>query len=273
MAIEELTSPPGAATLYPRAVAGATVVPLLRRLPGLSKPAGLPDTELRLDAAEIDRERLAAYARICGFPLRDTLPAPYPHLLAFPLGLRLMTAPAFPLPAIGLVHVANAITQLRPIDARERLDVRVRAADLRSHPRGTQFEMVAEAHAGGERAWISVSTYLRREGGHGSKRDRDTDPPRPSARWEVPGDTGRRYAAVSARPQPDPPPPLQRAAVRDARGDRARDVAQGALPGRAGPRAPGRVHRRRALQAARRASRAARLLDLRGRGRPDLRAP
>jgi acyl dehydratase len=63
---------------------------------------------------------------------------------------------------------------------------------------------VAEASAGGEVAWRDRSTYLHRESGGKGKRKggRATEPPRAQAEWRVPGDTGRRYAAVSGDRNP-----------------------------------------------------------------------
>jgi acyl dehydratase len=207
VAVRELSSPPSMRVLYPKALAGAGRS-AIGRLPGLGRgEPELPDVELVLAEVEIDRDHLAAYDRTCGFRLRDEVPPTYPHVIAFPLAMELMTDSAFPFPVIGLVHIGNRIEQLRPIRAGERLAVRVRTAGLGPHDRGTQFEILAEARADGEPAWRSTSTYLHREGGGGdsSGKDRDEDrpePPQPSAIWELPGDTGRRYAGVSGDRNP-----------------------------------------------------------------------
>jgi acyl dehydratase len=110
----------------------------------------------------------------------------------------------FPFGVIGLVHVENEITQLRPVDAGENFDLRVSTADLRDHDRGRQFDVVASAAVDGEDVWHSKSTYLHREGGGGgdSKSGDRAEPPEPSAIWPVPGDQGRRYAAVSGDSNP-----------------------------------------------------------------------
>ena len=191
--------------LYPRALAGAGRS-ALSRLPGLGGgEAKLPDGELVLREAEPDRDRLVAYDRVCGFPLRDVLPPTYPHLLAFPLSMQLMTSSEFPFPVIGLVHVRNRIEQRRPLVVEEPLEVRVRTEDLRPHDRGSQFDVVAEARSGNEPAWLSHSTYLHREGGGSSGKDgkgERREPPRPQAVWKVPGDVGRRYAEVSGDRNP-----------------------------------------------------------------------
>jgi acyl dehydratase len=146
---------------------------------------------------------LAAYNRVCGFRLRDELPATYPHVLAFPLAMELMSAGDFPFSPLGLVHVGNTIEQLRPVRFDEALDLSVRAKDLGPHDRGTQFAVVAEAAVAGEVVWRDRSTYLHREGkGGGSSRRDGAEPPPPSAIWRVPGDIGRRYARVSGDANP-----------------------------------------------------------------------
>ena len=190
------------ATTYGRIAAGVALEPLR------SRPGTLPERELRRDAVAVDRRQLAAYDRVCGFVLSDRLPATYPHVLAFPLAMELMASGAFPFGVLGLVHVGNAIEQLRPLDAGEPLDLRVWAENLADHPRGRTVDIVAEGHAGGELAWRDRSTYLHREAqrngpGPGARPAQRNGPgPGASAEWDVPGDTGRRYAAVSGDRNP-----------------------------------------------------------------------
>jgi acyl dehydratase len=190
--------------------AGVAMVPGASRLPfvpGGGADGEIPSLTLALGNVAVDRDRLAAYDRVCGFSLRDTLPPTYPHMLAFPLHLALMTDSSFPFGAIGLVHIANRITQRRPISADERFALRVWATQLEPHPRGRKFDVCAEATVGNEVVWESVSTNLKRGGGSGgSEKDRATGPSGedaaagelPStATWKLPGDLGRRYGSVS----------------------------------------------------------------------------
>jgi hypothetical protein len=209
MATRELSSPPSLTSLYPKALAGSTVQPVLGHLPGLGgrfkRRRELPEDELVLTDTKIDRDHLREYDRVCGFTLRDKLPATYPHMLAFPLSMQLMTDGSFPFPVIGLVHIANRIEQLRPIRDDERLTVRVRTEDLAEHERGTQFVIAAEAEGSDETVWRSHSTYLHRSGGGGDgKKPREDKAklPEPAAVWDIPGDIGRRYAGVSGDRNP-----------------------------------------------------------------------
>jgi hypothetical protein len=206
MTVKELSGPPGMTTLYPKAVLGSVAAPA-RRVPVLKSLVGgdsgrLPDTELVLPEVEIDREHVMEYCRLCEIPFGDEVPVTYPHNVVFRLALQLMTDRSFPLPAMGMVHIENRITQDRPLRWQEWPTVRVRADDLRPHDKGTQFDVLAEATVGEERVWRSRSTYLRREGGGGGGKKDEGEKPEPDAVWDVPGDIGRRFAAVSGDRNP-----------------------------------------------------------------------
>ena len=101
----ELAAPPALLPLYAKAAVSGP----------LHRGDALPDTRYTLAAQQIDPEHLAAYQRVCGFRTSDVLPPTYLHVLAFPVSVALMTEPAFPFPLIGLVHVANSITVVRPV--------------------------------------------------------------------------------------------------------------------------------------------------------------
>jgi acyl dehydratase len=185
--------------------AGAGLLPGASRLPFLGvggRGGQVPDLTLVLEDVAVDRDRLAAYDRVCGFGVGNRLPPTYPHILAFPMQLALMTDEAFPVPAIGLVHIANEITQHRPIDAREKLNLRVWATQLEPHPKGRQFSLRTEARAGDELVWEETSTNLRRGGGGEDGKDPSAALPSvdeldAAATWKLGGDLGRRYGAVS----------------------------------------------------------------------------
>jgi acyl dehydratase len=197
--VHQLSGAPALAPLYARALATAY-------LPG--RGSELPDGRLGLSGVAVDGDRLADYDRVCGFRVSDELPATYPHVLAFPLAMRIMTARAFPFALLGLVHVANTIEQRRPLRTGEPLHLATWTADLREHPRGRQFDVVTWASTKGEAVWSERSTYLHRGGGSGDGGSREgadggaAPELSHAATWEVPGDIGRRYAAVSGDRNP-----------------------------------------------------------------------
>jgi acyl dehydratase len=204
----KLASAPSVLPLYARAV--LPLVPGASRLPFVPGGGGeIPDLELELDGVVAEPSAVAAYSKVCGFTLRDTLPPTYPHVLAFPLHMALMSEGAFPFGAVGLVHIANRITQHRRLGVDEELSLRVRATKVAPHPKGRSFDVVTEARVGRQIAWESTSTFLRRgkgEPGAASGAQQlvpivDKDVPA-NAEWTLPGDLGRRYAAVSGDRNP-----------------------------------------------------------------------
>ncbi|MEU0676057.1 MaoC/PaaZ C-terminal domain-containing protein [Streptomyces sp. NPDC006172] len=157
-----LPSPPALAPLLAR---GALLSPLKRPRPD----AGHPRVRLVLPRLRIDQTRLTAYERVCGFGAgEDTLPVTYPHVLGFPLAMRLMSDRRFPLPLLGLVHTSIEITRHRPLPVAGAYELAVHVDRLTPHRRGTEATVVTEARDGGELVWESHSTYLARHGTSGA---------------------------------------------------------------------------------------------------------
>jgi acyl dehydratase len=211
---------PGLGGLYARAGLaagrGAVAAPLRRALGGRGgRDAGipvLPGVLLRLDGARPDPDRLTAYQHLVGEPAADVLPAGYVHVLAFPVATALIVRPDFPLPALGMVHLANRVEQRAALRVTDALDVRAWAQDLRPHRRGAQVDLVTEVRPAGTTldatpAWRGVSTYLapgvRVPGNRADTTERhEFTPPAPTGRWPLAADEGRRYAAVSGDANP-----------------------------------------------------------------------
>lgn len=197
MEARELDSTPSLAPLYAKAALGPVI-------PGRGDE--LPAEALGVEGVRVDPERVADYCRVCAFPVRDELPGTFPHVLAFPVAMQLMTQRSFPFRLLGLVHVANRIERLRPLDRAAPMSLRVWAENLRPHHRGRQLDIVAEATLDGELAWRGRSTYLRRGGGSGGAAAEGGAEPAEGAGtdavWKVPGDIGRRYAEVSGDRNP-----------------------------------------------------------------------
>jgi hypothetical protein len=173
----------------------------------LGRGSGDPlHTTLVLGDVAVDRDHLASYVRVCGFDLSDALPATYPHVLAFGMQMALLTDPGFPLPVVGLVHIANRIEQRRPIAASERLSLRVGLGPIKPHPRGRSFTICTELRCDSEPVWTERSTMLQRGSGDASAVVTPGPPSAAelvrSAEWRLPGDLGRRYAAVSGDRNP-----------------------------------------------------------------------
>jgi acyl dehydratase len=202
-----LDSSPSILPLYAKAalpmIPGASLLPFVPGGGG-EIPEGL---DLELAGVRAEPAEVAAYAKVCGFALRDQLPPTYPHMLAFPLHMAVMSDGSFPFGAVGLVHVENSITQRRPIGVDEEMTIRVRPTKLRSHPKGKTFSLETEVLVDGEVVWESVSTMLRRGKGDEKATQKKGFDSLPAdapagAEWKLGGDLGRRYAGVSGDRNP-----------------------------------------------------------------------
>lgn len=221
-----------AAALDPRSGRGR------RRGPTGGGEPTLPQLAYRVRRVRIDAERARDFDHLMGGPATDLVHPGVLHVLAFPLSLALMARKDFPFALLGLVHLRNQVLQHRPVRVGELVDVECRVRDLRPHRKGRTFEAVSTILGqDGEIIATDVSTYLVRgktpsaaepsgtspsaaepsgaspsaavsgdastvladasAAGH-----RDFVPPRPTARWSLGADTGRRYAAVSGDVNP-----------------------------------------------------------------------
>ncbi|MER6568713.1 MaoC/PaaZ C-terminal domain-containing protein [Streptomyces sp. NPDC001093] len=171
-----------------------------------SPEADFPRERLVLPGVRVDQDRLAAYERVCGFPTGDSaLPVTYPHVLGFPLAMRLMSDGAFPLPLPGLVHTSIEITRHTSLPATGEYELAVHIEGLAPHRRGTEATVVTAMGAGGEVVWESRSTYLARH--RTDRRPAEPREERPAplpvvAQWRLAGDVGRRYGAASGDRNP-----------------------------------------------------------------------
>ena len=177
----------------------------------------LPQLAYRVRRVRIDAERARDFDHLMGGPATDLVHPGVLHVLAFPLSLALMARRDFPFALLGLVHLRNQVLQHRPVQVGELVDVECRVRDLRPHRKGRTFEAVSTILGeDGEIIATDVSTYLVRGGapsegepsGTSPSADapaaerREFVPPRPTARWSLGADTGRRYAAVSGDVNP-----------------------------------------------------------------------
>lgn len=204
---------------------GAVLSPFKRPRPD----AEFPRARLVLPGLRVDLARLAAYERVCGFATGDdALPITYPHVLGFPLAMRLMSAREFPLPLLGLVHTHIGITRHQQLTATGEYELSVHVDGLVPHRRGTEAVVVTEVRDGEGVVWESRSRYLARhrtdahraepprppeaseasrspEAPKASRASRAAEAPKPLpgvADWRLAGDIGRRYGAASGDRNP-----------------------------------------------------------------------
>lgn len=228
--VETQQTLPGLGGLYARGAASSGRIAAGRALPSLpgigsgsadhgERPLVLPTVALRVSGVTTSdlRGHLRDYQRLLHEPVSDVLPAGYLHVLAFPLATAVMVRGDFPLPLLGMVHLANDVELRGPVVLGDVLEVRAWAENLRPHRRGVQVDLVAEIWPDGDDSgrplWRGVSTYLAK--GFAAPEpadDRDATateapgdawtPPLPTSRWALGPGTGRAYAAVSGDRNP-----------------------------------------------------------------------
>lgn len=192
----ELDAPTPTLTLYRRALLG-------------KKPVGekrLPNVAVRLHQQRVDPKKLELFNQACGYLTGRELPAVYPHLLAFPLHLELMSSEGFPFPLLGTVHISNSFTRFRPLSINEALDIHCRFGTMEPHDKGTTYSLITEVTAQGKKVWESTSTMLSRHpvaGGEKKETVQEDDLKNATREtWHVPSDMGRRYGAASGDRNP-----------------------------------------------------------------------
>ncbi|MFJ1811750.1 MULTISPECIES: MaoC family dehydratase [unclassified Streptomyces] len=196
-----LSGPP---SLGPLLALGALRSPFKRPRPGVVF-SGTGD-RLVLPDLRVDLGRLAAYERVCGFPTgEDSLPLTYPHVLGFPLAMRIMSGGGFPLPLLGLVHTSIEITRHTAPAATGAYELTVYVERLAAHRRGTEAVVVTELRERDAVVWESTSTYLARhrtESVPAAEAPPAREPVPVLDEWRLAADVGRRYGAASGDRNP-----------------------------------------------------------------------
>lgn len=167
------------------------------------KPGELmPPLDVEVLGETFRPDPLEAYRQNCGSPPGEGLPGAAPHILAAPLHLYLLTRPASPLKAMGLIHVRNQIVSHQVIPNDAVMDIRVGVSKTEWVHKGLEMDVRTEVSIEGVLVWEETSVIFSRQPGA-------ADIPRKpreqlqwwletaGTQWGLAGNAGRRYAAVS----------------------------------------------------------------------------
>jgi hypothetical protein len=186
---------------YPRAVFG-------RRAALVPEGMAVPRLEGTVESVKARPAHVARYRQVCGFADDGWLPIAYPHVLAMPLHVALLTHPRFVVRLMGLIHVANEIHQFRVLPMDGRCRIRSWIEGHRDADRGHEFDLFTEVDDALGTAWHEKSTLLARRAASGGQAARSA---RQTLRYEkpaaadtpvvtdidVPRSVGRRYGFLS----------------------------------------------------------------------------
>lgn len=170
--------------------------------------ACVPRLEAVLPSASVSPSHLARYRAVCGIESASFLPIAYPHVLAMPLQLAVLTSAEFPVRILGFVHIRHSILQLRPIPNDASGELRTWIQGYREARFGQEFDLYTEYRLNHAPVWTELCTYLARSR---LRRDRtqarearganNTEHPQPgsarASRFRIDSRLARRYAFVS----------------------------------------------------------------------------
>lgn len=184
---------------YPRAL-------LARRKRLVPEGVTVPRIEAELAAVTASPDHLRRFRIVCGFPADGQLPVAYPHVLAMPLHIALLTRPEFVVRLMGLVHVANEIEWLRPLPEAGVYSLHAWVEGHEETDRGQEFRLHTELSDDEGIAWREVSTLLARHqvsGAQASRTARATlrapKAPAGAGITEVPFEADHRVARLYGR--------------------------------------------------------------------------
>ncbi|MBL8937337.1 MAG: hypothetical protein JNM69_22445 [Archangium sp.] len=164
-------------------------------------PAGV--TVPRLDATwaevRVDAENLEQYRALCGFAGGETLPLPYPHVMASALHLALLSSPGFPVRLLGLVHLSNRIEAFTDLPKAGGGQLHVWLEGHDDGERMQTFDLHTEWRDGATLRWRELTRFIVKK--RAPKRDAQApliERPRPvsTTPFVVPAGLGRRYSRV-----------------------------------------------------------------------------
>jgi acyl dehydratase len=157
--------------------------------------------EHRYECEPINEAHLQQYKKFVGFTNDPGIPLSYFYLFAQRAQLSMMMDSRFTYPVPGLVHMANSMQSIGPVDATLPMDLKITATQEPVTQTGRLcilFDVTI-----GQLGMPKVRCTSRYLGKRGNKKDaaKDNVEPQlnlePIADWAVPQDTGRRYAALS----------------------------------------------------------------------------
>jgi acyl dehydratase len=150
---------------YPRAL-------FARRTRLVPEGAVVPRIEGELAAVCARADHLRRFRLACGSPADGQLPVAYPHVLAMPLHIALLTRREFVVRLMGLIHVANEIERLRPLPEAGTYSLRAWVEGHEETDRGQEFRLHTELLDDEGVAWREVSTLLARHQASGAQASR-----------------------------------------------------------------------------------------------------
>lgn len=195
----EVTQDPGLADMFFGALESS------RKRPG--RVEQLPEVTLVRQNVVLDAAHIGRYTQLCGFTPAQGVPLIYPQMLTFALVMQYMNSPDCPWPALGTVHLANAIEQTRSLRAGDSVRVEMATGQLFAHDKGQGYTLDLRIFRDDELVWRATQSLLRlrvkEPGGAAYVGQIGAFAPLScQAQFSAKADIGRLYGAVSGDRNP-----------------------------------------------------------------------
>jgi len=185
---------------------GSYVRTVLSRKPALAAPTDpVRKIEVASRGVRIPARVVRRYVDVCGTTGSAlAVPPLYPQVFALPLHLKILTASAFPVRPLGVVHLRNIVHQTGAVPVDQPFNMETALVDRREMDAGQEYDIVTRCLVGQSSPWEARTTFLVRRPAN-EVRGR---PPRPASVRRIlesfqpvpvtaAADIGRRYARCS----------------------------------------------------------------------------
>jgi len=163
-----------------------------------------PYLNVIMENASIDRANLLLYRNLTGYEDDGKLPVLYPHAIASPIYMFMLSQREFPLNLLGALHVKNRIISYRPISEKESFTIDVKLENSKILNNGVEFDFSVILSQRDEILWKGITTWFKRGNfGHSNEKLNTFDTLVPIERGkffcelEIPEDIGKRFAKVT----------------------------------------------------------------------------
>ncbi|MCG8552418.1 MAG: hypothetical protein MI799_18605 [Desulfobacterales bacterium] len=181
----------------------------------LAKDAALEKTCMVYPGVTIDIDQVNRFKQVCGYDINGSgVPAAFIQSLFISIMSRFISSSCFPISPMGLIQTGQSFELVQPVSPGLKIDLYCRILDMARTEKGIVSRFLMEAAVAGdhpetkafansdekELVWQGIATYLTRSKARKPKEKKPPprDTPLPVKEIiDVPGNTGRRYAAVS----------------------------------------------------------------------------
>lgn len=182
----------------------ASFVRILQKRSAKKTEFDFPYLNVFMENVAVDRDNLMLYRHLTGYENDGVLPILYPHAIAAPIYMFMLSQREFPLNLLGALHVKNRIISYRPISEKESFNIDVKLENGKILNNGIEFDFSLSILQKDEILWRGITTWFKRGNfGQSNEKLNTFDTLTPIGRGQlmceldIPEDIGKRFAKVT----------------------------------------------------------------------------